>query len=315
MCPKTKKIHIQICVIVNKPIELEHWKKLMFDICSNHVHCQVRKHGNSEAAKDYCMKDTGVDGDRLEGTNPFIYGEFRYAECAKGQGERTDASAVYSWMKENVGNSFHAAMDAWEGTPSFHFLVSNRKWYSETMLHLEQVKLKAEIVQEHAELSLYPWQKDVLSIVSLSAGPPDPRLIDVVVDQCGGRGKSLLTSLLSTSHGFISLGLGKRDDLVHAFVTAYQNTSDVRGVIIDTPMSAVQSGIDSRVSIWQTAEMLKNRSVTSNKYASATFFLPRLHVVIMTNQPVPFDAFGANRLRIHHLEDSTLGIVRRVEMR
>ena len=35
MCPKTKKIHIQLCIIVNKPIELEHWKKLMFDICGN----------------------------------------------------------------------------------------------------------------------------------------------------------------------------------------------------------------------------------------------------------------------------------------
>ena len=287
----------------------------MLDICGNHVHCQVRKHGNSEAAKDYCMKDGGGDGDRLEGTNPFMHGVFRYTECAKGQGERADCSAVYAWMKENVGKSFHVAMDAWEGTPSFHFLVSNRKWYSETMLHLEQVKLKAEIVQEHAELNLYAWQTDLLNILSPSAGRPDARLIEVVVDTTGGCGKSLLTSILSTSYGFISLGLGKRDDLVHAFVTAYQNTSDVRGVVIDIPMSSELNGIDSRISIWQTAEMLKNRSVTSNKYASATFFLPRLHVVIMTNQPVPIGAFGANRLRIHNLEHSVLGTVRRVETR
>ena len=287
----------------------------MLDVCGNHVHCQVRKHGNSEAAKDYCMKDGGADGDRLDGTNPFMHGVFRYTECATKQGERADASAVYVWMKENVGKSFHVAMDAWEGTPSFHFLVSNRKWYSETMLHLEQVKLKAEIVQEHAELNLYAWQTDLLAILSPSAGRPDSRLIEIVVDPTGGCGKSLLTSILSTSYGFISLGLGKRDDLVHAFVSAYQSTSDVRGVVIDIPMSSVQSGIDSRISIWQTAEMLKNRSVTSNKYASATFFLPRLHVVIMTNQPVPYDAFGANRLRIHNLEHSALGTVRRVETR
>lgn len=218
-------------------------------------------------------------------------------------------------MKENVGKSFHLAMDAWEGTPSFHFLVSNRKWYSETMLHLEQVKLREEIVTEHAELNLYEWQKDLLVILSPSAGRPDSRLIEVVVDTTGGCGKSLLTSILSTSYGFISLGLGKRDDLVHAFVSAYQSTSDVRGVVIDIPMSSELNGIDSRISIWQTAEMLKNRSVTSNKYASATFFLPRLHVVIMTNQPVPIGAFGANRLRIHNLEHSALGTVRRVETR
>ena len=302
----------------------------MTSVCGNHVHCQVRKHGNSEAAKDYCMKDTGADGDRLEGTNPFMHGEFRYTESATKQGERADASAVYSWMKENVGKSFHAAMDAWEGTPSFHFLVSNRKWYSETMLHLEQVSLKAEIVLENDELNLHDWQKELLSILSLSAGPPDKRLIEVVVDTTGGHGKSVLTSILSTSHGFISLGLGKRDDLVHAFASAYQSSTDVRGVVIDIPMSAELNGIDSRISIWQTAgmfflfycqkltfllEMLKNRSVTSNKYASATFFLPRMHVVIMTNQPVPLGAFGANRLRIHNLEPSPLGTVRRVELR
>ena len=247
----------------------------MLDVCGNHVHCQVRKHGNSEAAKDYCMKDGGAEGDRLEGTTPFMHGEFRYTECSKGQGERTDASAVYAWMKENIGISFHAAMDTWEGTPSFHFLISNRKWYSETMLHLEQVKLKAEIVTEHAELNLYAWQTDLLSILSPSAGRPDPRLIEVVVDTTGGCGKSkffysfflylnslcvgLLTSILSTSYSFISLGLGKRDDLVHAFVSAYQSTSDVRGVVIDIPMSSELNGIDSRISIWQTAEMLKNR--------------------------------------------------------
>jgi len=97
-------------------------------------------------------------------------------------------------------------VDAWEGTPSFHFLVSNRKWYSETMLHLEQVQLREEILQEHAELNLYPWQQGILSIVSPSAGRPDSRLIDVVVDTTGGCGKSLLTSILSTSYGFISLG-------------------------------------------------------------------------------------------------------------
>ena len=131
--------------------------------------------------------------------------------------------------------------------------------------------------------------------------------------------ESELSSILSTSRGFISLSLGgKRDDLLHAFVQAFHKSStDVRGVVIDIPMlSAELNGIDSRISIWQVAEMLKNRLVTSNKYASATFCLPRMHVVIMTNQDVPTDAFGANRLRIHHLEQTALGMIsRRVELR
>ena len=136
----------------------------------------------------------------------------------------------------------------------------------ESQLYFQQQKSRLELVAEHEELTLYGWQTDVLSILSRSAGPPDRRLIDVIVDKYGGHGKSQLSSiLLSTSHGFISLSLGgKRDDLLHAFVQAFQSSTDVRGVVIDIPMSAELNGIDSRISIWQVAEMLKNRLVTSN---------------------------------------------------
>ena len=138
----------------------------------------------------------------------------------------------------------------------------------ESQLYFQQKKKsRLELVAEHEELTLYGWQTDVLSILSRSAGPPDRRLIDVIVDKYGGHGKSQLSSILSTSHGFISLSLGKRDDLLHAFVQAFHKSStDVRGVVIDIPMlSAELNGIDSRISIWQVAEMLKNRLlVTSN---------------------------------------------------
>ena len=136
----------------------------------------------------------------------------------------------------------------------------------ESQLYFQQQKSRLELVAEHEELTLYGWQTDVLSILSRLAGPPDRRLIDVIVDKYGGHGKSQLSSILSTSHGFISLSLGKRDDLLHAFVQAFHKSStDVRGVVIDIPMlSAELNGIDSRISIRQVAEMLKNRLVTSN---------------------------------------------------
>ena len=52
--------------------------------------------------------------------------------------------------------------------------------------------------------------------------------------------ESELSSILSTSRGFISLSLGgKRDDLLHAFVQAFQSSTDVRGVVIDIPMYVV----------------------------------------------------------------------------
>ena len=266
ICPKTEKMHIQICLIVSQPIEKMHWVKLMKHLGCENSHVQPRKHGNSQAAKDYCLKDNGDPGDRAPGTLPVEAGEWRYTECATGQGERADASAVYAYLKENPDKSYMDALEDWEGTPSFHFLVANKKFYMESQLYFQQQKSRQELVAEHAELTLYGWQTDVLSMLSHSAGPPDRRLIDVIVDKYGGNGKSQLSSILSISHGFISLSLGKRDDLLHAFVQAFQSSTDVRGVVIDIPMlSAELNGIDSRISIWQVAEMLKNRLlVTSN---------------------------------------------------
>ena len=73
-------------------------------------------------------------------------------------------------------------------------------------------------------------------------------------------------------------------------------------------MSAGITGHDSRISVWQAAELLKGFQLTINKYVSVTVRLPPMHVLIMTNQPVPPGVFGAERERIHDLKHTDLGI-------
>ena len=49
--------------------------------------------GNSASARDYCTKNTGIDGDRLPGTEPFEHGDFRDTEIVSGgQGSRSDVT-------------------------------------------------------------------------------------------------------------------------------------------------------------------------------------------------------------------------------
>jgi len=301
-------------IITDDALTKEQWCKLGKIVFGNPVHVQVRKFGNSDAARDYCRKNSGGEGDRVPGTDYFEFGEFRRTEGATGQGERNDASAVYSWMKSNLGKSRHDAMEAFEGTASFHFLATNLRWYASTMHDLEQATLKQSLVDLYEESNLRPWQKRIVHLVSPSATVPT-RLIDIVVCTAGNSGKSYLTTYLSLKLGFVALSLGKRDDLLHAFVTSCPSMASVRGVVIDLPMSSEMNGIDARISVWQVAEMLKNRVVTSPKYASATFFLPQMHVVIMTNQPVPAGSFGEGRLRIHNLTNTALGWSIREELR
>lgn len=315
-CPKTQKIHVQACLIANLPLTKAQWVIFASKIFGNNFgHVQERRLGNSKAAKDYCLKNTGAPGDRIAGTDPVEFGEWRETQSSVGQGERSDCSAVFSWMKDNPGATYAQCLAAFHETMEFRFVTDHEQWFSRTMRNLEQEKIRADLAEELRGLTLRDWQKQIVDLVSPSAGDPPTRTIEVVVDTAGGCGKSKLTSILSTLHGFVSLSLGKRDDLLHAFVTACPSFIGVRGVIIDIPMSADLNGIDSRISIWQTAEMLKNRQVTTTKYASATHYLPKMHVIIMTNQDVPPGAFGEGRLRIHHLTKTDLGIHTRVETR
>jgi hypothetical protein len=314
-CPRTEKIHVQACLIAHIPITKAQWCTFAQKIFGNPVHVQERKLGNSEAARDYCLKDTGKPGERMSGTEPVTFGEFRETHGSVGQGERSDCSAVYSWMKDNPGATYAQCLSHFHETMEFRFVTDHEQWFSRTMRNLEQEKIRSDLAEELRELTLRDWQKEIVDLVSPSAGDPPTRTIEVIVDTVGGCGKSKLTSILSTLHGFVSLSLGKRDDLLHAFVSACPSFIGVRGVIIDIPMSADLNGIDSRISIWQTAEMLKNRQVTTTKYASATHYLPKMHVIVMTNQDVPLGAFGEGRLRIHHLTKTDLGILRRVENR
>tara|TARA_B110000305_G_C19401656_1_gene620493 strand:+ start:510 stop:1610 length:1101 start_codon:yes stop_codon:yes gene_type:complete len=307
-CPDTQKVHLQVCIIAEKPLTQEHWKIFVKGIFNNHCHVQTRKHGNSAAARDYCRKNTGVAGDRIPGTEPFEYGEFRDTEVVSGgQGSRSDVSELRAWMKENPESTFQHAQDTFMGTPSLHTLITQKNWFLQEMNEYNSVKIKDAQKVYFEGLTLRPWQQEILNIVSLSPTLGD-RTIHIVVDPCGNSGKSLVSSLVSTLHGMQCLSIGKRDDILYAFRQSCPSFTGVRGVVIDTPMSAGTTGHDSRISVWQAAELLKGFQLVINKYASVIRSLPPLHVVIMTNQPVPPGVFGEKRARIHELKHTDLGI-------
>ena len=295
-------------IIAEKALSQEHWKIFVKGIFKSHCHVQTRRQGNSASARAYCSKNTGIAGDRIPGTEPFEYGEFRDTEIVSGgQGSRSDVTDLRKWMKENPEATFQKAQDTFMGTTSLYTLINNRTWFLQEMAEYSNARIESDQRIYFEGLSLRSWQQEILNIVSPSATIGD-RTIHVIVCESGNSGKSLLSSLLSTLHGFISLTHGKRDDILYAFKSACPNFIGVKGAIIDTPMSAGITGHDSRISVWQAAELLKGHQLTINKYVSATVRLPPMHVLIMTNQPVPQGVFGEDRARIHTLIHTDLGI-------
>lgn len=103
-------------IIAEKALSQEHWKIFVKAIFGNHCHVQTRRQGNSASARDYCSKNSGEPGDRVAGTQPFEYGEFRDTEMVSGgQGERSDVTELRKWMKENPEATFQKAQDSFMG--------------------------------------------------------------------------------------------------------------------------------------------------------------------------------------------------------
>jgi len=208
-CPQTGKIHIQACIIAEKALSDEHWRIFVRRIFGNACHVQTRRQGNSAAARDYCSKNSGESGDRVAGTEPFEHGTFRDTEpVSGGQGHRSDVTELRKWMKENKDKSFQQAQDVFMGTTILHFLTTQKQWFLHEMQEYNEEDIKAEQRAHFEGLPLYSWQRTMLTTLCLS--PTRDRVIHIVVDPCGNNGKSHLSSVLSISHGFKSLTLGKR---------------------------------------------------------------------------------------------------------
>lgn len=125
--------------------------------------------------------------------------------------------------------------------------------------------------------------------------PPDDRKLFIYYDPVGGAGKTYFSRYMLKKYGQSKVQIyrtGNANDL--AYMT--QTMPTIR--IIDLPRNAHQ------YVAWNFIECLKDNAVMSTKYASAMKYLPRCHVVIFTNEPIPPNTFSEDRLIIRQLSPS-----------
>ena len=319
-CGDTGRVHLQGYFQAKTPCKNDQWESCMQALCGpgyGHLICGSSIRGSSEENIMYTSKPhagnkrllDGVStwdptytewtpGCRIVGTLPCVWGTPRSIE-GKKQGERSDISQVYQWIKSNLDtpNLWGAALEEFEGTAAFTILSLRKNCFNDMVQTLRQQKLQSELEEDISALSLLPWQQQMADILSAT---PDPRLIHVVVDVVGGAGKSTLLNYLCVKCRWISLTCGKRDDLLHALRNQLMS-GNMMGIAVDCPMSSVNDGTDSRTGAFQFVENCKNRRATALKYDSAVIMIPKCHVLIMTNTPIPPESFGDKRLHIHTL--------------
>lgn len=145
----------------------------------------------------------------------------------------------------------------------------------------QNFNLKSKVKDPLDGLTLFPWQKLCISLLS---GDPDERKIYWFWDGVGRQGKSALSKHLCLTQGGIIVS-GKSSDIKYAVC----KTTNPRLIIVDIPRDNL-----NKIS-YGSLESVKNGCFFSTKYESRMCMFNTPHIVVFANVPPRFESFSADR--------------------
>ena len=146
--------------------------------------------------------------------------------------------------------------------------------------------------------SPYPWQKELLSILS---GQSDDRTIIWVYEEVGKTGKSSFCKHVITCYPHLNALLtnGKGTDMLNQTCEFFKTNQKWPGVIlVDIPRS---HKVDFMA--YDALEQLKNMCFYSGKYEGGMIAGPEPHLIVFSNKPPEMDKFSADRWAVGRIAD------------
>jgi len=158
----------------------------------------------------------------------------------------------------------------------------------DTKIHFKGVKIKREI--KTLKLSqLYPWQKDLLTIIK---GIPDDRSIHWIWEDVGNIGKSTFCKYLVIKHKAIILS-GKASDMKNGIRGYIEENGDYPElVVLDIPRTS-QDYLS-----YQGIEEIKNACFFSGKYEGGMVVGNNPHLICFANFRPEVSKLSKDRWRI-----------------
>lgn len=144
------------------------------------------------------------------------------------------------------------------------------------------------------------WQR--LLDEYISTVEPDPRLINWVVDQVGGAGKTNMCKYLRAKYGGIYITGGKGPDIKYAVSEFIKSNGNPAIILFDFPRST-----EGHIS-YQSIEEIRNGILFSTKYESTDVSFPPCHMFCFSNFYPDESKLSADRWNIIDLAEEVIVI-------
>nr|QXP07654.1 MAG: replication associated protein [Arizlama virus] len=135
---------------------------------------------------------------------------------------------------------------------------------------------------------LYPWQKDLMSVL---LEEPDDRTIHWIWENVGNVGKTSFSKYLCVKYDAIVLN-GKSNDIFYGVQQRLLNKKPLKIVIIDCPRSMMD------YINYSSIEKVKDGIFFSGKYEGGMCLYNSPHVIVFANEPPKLDKMSLDRWKI-----------------
>lgn len=223
---------------------------------------------NEHGARDWCIgEETGMDG----------YEHFQ----------------IVVHFKKGVSEK---SMREWFG-PIGHVSVSHAHNFEYAMKTGQYICSWPEPLRKFKDLKLLPWQSEAVGIL----GAQTDREIMVIVDQCGGKGKSWLAKYLE-ANGILDVCPVVSEEFND--YTGYCFEFTASGYMFDMPRS---ESTKRRKTMWAGVEVIKNGLLFEKRYHPRKKWIEPPKILITTNDWPPVDALSHDRWQIYKLVQDKYG--------
>lgn len=147
---------------------------------------------------------------------------------------------------------------------------------------------------------LYPWQQDVVNILSKEA---NDRTVNWIYDPIGNNGKTSLLKYLVYHFKAIFTTGGKNNDIINLIFNNrdYMITSDNSIVLWNLPRT-----VESDCISYNAIESIKDGLISNNKFECGSFICPNPHVMIFANCLPNAKTMTSDRWNVFTIENRCL---------